>query len=53
MLLSRVVVSACSDLITDEAMQLLRSWEEKNRRHLLFLDAANIAGNKLRLQQKR
>lgn len=46
------VVVACSGRIGDGAMALLRAWEDKNRRRLIFLDAQKIAGHKLRLHKK-
>ena len=41
-LIDKVIV-ACSGTITDDAMRLLREWEKRERRHLIFLDAPRIA----------
>jgi hypothetical protein len=46
------VIVACSDSIADEALQLFRAWEDKERRRLIFLDSSRIAGHKLRLQRQ-
>src|SRR3989442_15683062 len=42
------VIVTCSESITDEAMDLVRQWEDQSRRRLIFLDAESIAGHKLR-----
>lgn len=47
------VIVACSDSITDEALKLLRAWEDRERRRLIFLDSPRIAGHKLRLRSAR
>jgi hypothetical protein len=46
------VIVACSDSITDPALQLFRAWEDRERRRLIFLDSLGIAGHKLRLQRQ-
>lgn len=43
------VIVACSSVITDEAMEALQLWEEKERRHLIYLPGPDIAGIKLKL----
>ena len=48
------VIVATSSTITNEAITYFRSWEEKERRHLVFLDGESLAGLlvKLRLGKK-
>jgi hypothetical protein len=43
------VIVACSETITDDAMRLLREWEKRERKHLIFLDAPRIACFETRL----
>jgi hypothetical protein len=44
------VIVACSDSMTDDALRLLRAWEDRERRRLIFLDSSRIAGIMLRLR---
>jgi HNH endonuclease len=43
------VIVACNQVITDEAKRMFRAWEDRERRRLIFWDAADIAGHKLRM----
>jgi hypothetical protein len=40
------VIVACNQLISDEATQLFRAWEDRERRRLIFWNAAEIAGTR-------
>lgn len=46
------VVVTCTETITDDALKRFRAWEDRERRHLIFLPAQDIAGHKLRLHTK-
>lgn len=43
------VIVACSSTITDEAVEAFQMWEEKERRHLIYLSGPDIAGIRLKM----
>ena len=47
------VIIATSSTITDTATTYFRRWEEKERRHLIFLDGERLAGLLVRLRHSR
>ncbi len=47
------VIVVTSSTIADAAMAYLRRWEEKERRHLIFIDGERLAGLLMRLRLSR